>query len=575
MNRILFLVKNYIGFGHIRRTLLIADQIKALSPDVEIFFISQAKSLLLFQNTPYKVINFPFLQRLPNNACASVYAKLLNKIITDLHPTIVIEDTYPDEWYHSISGLQNIPKILILRRIDPIAFDDFRKEGFFSFYDRILIVHDREEFFAEHHLPKNVLLATLSDSFKFVGPVFHHPADSEITSVKEKYGRLGKKLIVVNAGAGGDHCDDAYCEKLFSNVYNISCRLLAQGVCDVHFVLITGPYFRAKYDASPLVTVIDYEPYLSALLKIADVAILRPGYNVTQEALAGNAKIILVPGVSYMESQNLYAQYLSNKYAGVQVSNYDDADSLYQLMEDFLNRGPAFRSDQVEIGQKEAARVILENSDINQQYQIWFQQSIGSRVFFLVGGIFSEFDFGDIEEDIINSILIINHNLEHYGSQSVVDLNELLASLNIGTFNQHQKTHTVFMDANAPINLTPELLITKGAQLLLYTKKTSFGVTASEWCQHYDPGKYGMLDIELYHFEVLPGYDLKSQLLYRVYKLLSKNKPISIYFDLSLLITAEEIKVFFRDLKEWLKMTNCNLLSLSQATNQFVTFHLA
>jgi len=575
MNRVLFLVKNYIGFGHIRRTLLIADQIRALSPDVEIIFISQAKSLLLFQNKPYKVINFPFLHRLPNNACASVYAELLNKIITALHPTIIIEDTYPDEWYYSLSGLQNIPKILILRRIDPIAFDDFRKEGFFSFYDRILLVQDREEFLAEHHVPQCVLLATLSDTFRFVGPVIHHPSDTEIISAKEKYGRLDKKLVVVNAGAGGDHFNDAYCEKLFSNVYNISCRLLEQGVSDVHFIFITGPYFRANYVDSTIVTIIDYEPYLSALLKIADVAILRPGFNVTQEALAGSSNIILVPGVSYMESQHFYAQYLSKKYPGVQVGNCDDINSLYQLIEDSLNKGPAFRSDQIEIGQKEAARAILDDSEINKQYHKWLQQCTGSRLFFLIGGIDHEFNFGKIEEDFINSIPIINRNFEQYGSQSVVDLNVLSDYCNIDLLKQRQKPTTVFMHSTAPINLTPETLITMGAKLLLYTKKTSFGVMASEWCQHYDPGKYGMLDIELYHFEVLPGYDLKPQLMYRVYKLLSKENPISIYFDLSLLVTREEIDAFFKDLREWLKTTGCNLLSLSQATNQFVKTHLA
>src|SRR5579859_4958769 len=131
MQRVVFLVQNGIGFGHIRRTLLIAEQIRLLDPNVEVIFISQANSLLLFQMSPFRVINFPFLHRLPNNAAEHVYRTLLCEILANLKPTIVVEDTYPDQWYLSVPALQDIPKILIMRRIDPLAFDEFRRQGYF------------------------------------------------------------------------------------------------------------------------------------------------------------------------------------------------------------------------------------------------------------------------------------------------------------------------------------------------------------------------------------------------------------------------------------------------------------
>src|SRR5690349_4622174 len=136
--KVLFLVKNYIGFGHIRRCLLIARELLRVDVNLEVLFISQAKSVNLFIESKFKVINFPYLEMLPTNALAGTYKALLDNLVEEINPDLVVEDTYPDDWYINIPSLKNVPRLLILRRIDPISFDDYRTKGYYSLYQRIL-----------------------------------------------------------------------------------------------------------------------------------------------------------------------------------------------------------------------------------------------------------------------------------------------------------------------------------------------------------------------------------------------------------------------------------------------------
>ncbi len=579
MNRILFLVKNYIGFGHIRRTVLIAEQIKALSPDIDIIFISQAKSLLLLQNTSFKVVNFPFLHRLPNNAIASVYETLLNQIIVNLNPTLIIEDTYPDEWYLSVPALQNVPKVLVLRRIDTLSLNNFRREGYFSLYDRVLVVQDREEFFADKPLPENDLLIRLSDIFRFVGPIFHLPTDDEINHVKRKYARQSEKLIVVNAGAGGDHFNDAYCERLFISVNKVARRFLDQCINPPHFVFVVGPYYRGTQPGQcSNVTVIDFEPNLSALLHIADVAIIRPGYNVTQETLAGSARAILIPGVSYMESQHLYVEYLAKKCDRVRIGNYDKPNLLFDLVKELLEiRSASYSGSRATPCQTEAARAIIEELANAEKPNAWVQRCEGVKLFLLVGNTSPKHaqNAWNLFRERIPKISLVAEQIEICDQPNVVNLDYFIQSSMIGSQSYLKELPVLYLQSTTVTGLTPKVLVDKGVRLLLYTSRTSFGAMAKEWCNHYNLRNYGMLEMELYHFQVMPSWDFQSQLSYRVSKLALKKNPVTIYLDLSLLTNWAEIDTFVNALSSWEHSISCCLLSLNQMVKLLACSQLA
>jgi hypothetical protein len=245
MRRIVFLVKNGVGFGHIRRCLLIAEQIRKLESGIDIVFVSQTSSLLQFESSGFRAINFPFLWRLPDNLSEYTYRRLLNQIMIELHPSLVVEDTNPDDWYLSLPALEDVPRMLLLRRIGPLSFDDYRQSGYFGAYDKVVLVQEESEFFHQKCVRESELLVRLSRIFEFTGPVFHQPTPLEIEEVAGRYDSDGVPLIVVNAGAGGEHLNEGYCERLFGAMREIAGRFLSKGTSG-HFVFVVGPYYMGR-----------------------------------------------------------------------------------------------------------------------------------------------------------------------------------------------------------------------------------------------------------------------------------------------------------------------------------------
>ncbi len=503
---------------------------------------------------------------------------LLNQIIADLKPNLVIEDTYPDEWYLSVPALQNVPKILVLRRIDPLSFDKLRREGYFSLYDRILAIQDRNEFSAETHLPENTLLVKLSDIFRLVGPVFHLPTSEEIAHIKKKYNHPDKKLVVVSAGAGGDQFDDAYCEYLFTSMGEVAHRFLDLGE-NIHFVIVVGPYYRGIFPkSSSNITITGFEPYLSALLHVADVAILRPGYNVTQEALSGKARLIVVPDIfSYMESQHLYAEYLMRTYEGIWIGSHNDVNLLFNLTQKLLDKQAIHQlSNRLVPCQNKIAKAIIDELDSVEQLITWTQRCAGVRVFLLIGNVASEHRQNVIEslrkKDL--NVSLVNENPDECCFPEIVNLDFLIKISQIDAKEESEQFPILFLEARTPVSLVPETLVEKGARVLLYTNKSSFGFMASDWCDHYSPTKYGLLDIQLYHFQVMPGYDFQYQLSYRVSKLSIKENLVSLYIDFSLLTSWIEISLLITALSEWIHSTPCHTISPRQLVRLFTISQL-
>lgn len=90
MKKIVFMLQNGIGFGHFKLALTIS---KYMKDKCEISFITQAKSTMIFDNYDYKVYNFPMLYSLKSNNEILIMNNLINKLIEDIHPDLIIEDT--------------------------------------------------------------------------------------------------------------------------------------------------------------------------------------------------------------------------------------------------------------------------------------------------------------------------------------------------------------------------------------------------------------------------------------------------------------------------------------------------
>jgi hypothetical protein len=332
-----FLVKNGIGFGHIRRALLLAEAV-ASSGRLRPVVVSQASSLALYHDSRVRVVNFPLLHRVPSAIAEDFYTDVLNHLLDRLDPAVVVEDTYPDARYRRLPALADRPKVLVMRRLDGLSLDQIRQRGELSHYDRILIAQEEIDFRREGHSGETLAAVESSRRFAIVGNIACTPRPAEMAAVRREYAPDGAPLVVVNGGAGGDQMPDGYGHRLFHACRRIATTLAKEGNPAV-FVLVTGPYYAgAPLRPSRTVTVRRFEPRLPALLAAADVTVIKPGNNALSEALAGAARLILVPDQSFMEGLDEHAARIAARYGGA-VGRPDQA-SLEPLVRQALARPP-------------------------------------------------------------------------------------------------------------------------------------------------------------------------------------------------------------------------------------------
>ncbi|WLW55232.1 glycosyltransferase [Streptomyces sp. YU58] len=347
MKTVALLVKNGIGFGHLRRAVLIAEAMQKggrLKPVI----ISQASSLSLFKNTPVDVVNFPLLHRVSSAVAEDAYTAILDRLLDKLDPAVVVEDTYPDPRYLALPSLADRPRLLVMRRLDGASFDHLRSQGRFAAFDKVLIAQSRADFALEGHSGESAAAVECSGRFSFVGNLSYTPTPEEIARTRAEYAPHGEPLVVVNGGAGGDQMPDGYGDQLFGACAQIAERLLTTGH-RARFVFVTGPYYAGRPLSETVnVTVRRYEPRLAALLAAAHVAVIKPGNNALSEALSGQAHLVLVPDVSFLEGLDEHASRVVDQYGG--ATSTADADVLEQLVREALDRLP--RTERPEANQE-------------------------------------------------------------------------------------------------------------------------------------------------------------------------------------------------------------------------------
>lgn len=337
MRNVVFLVKNGIGLGHLRRALILAEALLDAG-QFQPVIISQANSLALLADPRVPVVNFPLLHRVPSAIAEDWYTDVLDHLLMELDPAAVVEDTYPDKRYASLGSLADRPRLLVLRRLDNASFDTIRITGAFGRYDQILIAQDEESFRREGHSTDTLAAVTQTGRFEFAGPIFRPATSGEVDAVRAQYAPDGVPLVVVNGGAGGDQMPDGYGDRLFHACATVAARLAAEDH-PARFIMVTGPYYAGRaLREQPNVVVRRYEPRLNALLAAAQVAVIKPGNNALSEALAGSAHLVLVPDVSFMEGTSEHAARVIAEYGGYVA--VPEAEVLEPLIREALVQPP-------------------------------------------------------------------------------------------------------------------------------------------------------------------------------------------------------------------------------------------
>lgn len=337
--KIIFMLQNGIGFGHFKLALNIS---KYLKDECEIFFITQAKSTRIFDDYDYKVYNFPMLYTLKSNNEILIINNLLNDLINEIQPDLVIEDTYPEDFYLNLPSLMNVSKVLLLNRLNSSEFENYYFNGILNQYKKIIVLKDKEYFINEITSKEVKLFSENSSRMIYLSGIYNEPTENIKKSVRNKYNLNNfEKNIVVNCGAGGWHIGSNVCESIFEKIINITNNLVEKNI-NIQTILVLGPYSdylqdKFKNIISNNIKIVDFETNLDALFNEVDLCVLRPGYNSTMEALAGNENILLLPGISYMEDQDIWCEELKSEY-GIDFLNVNNLEKLQEKIENLITK---------------------------------------------------------------------------------------------------------------------------------------------------------------------------------------------------------------------------------------------
>lgn len=337
MKKIVFMLQNGIGFGHFKLALNIAEYLKS---NHEIIFITQAKSTKIFDEYDYKVYNFPMLYTLKTNNEVLIMNKLLNNLIDSIKPDLVIEDTYPDDFYLNLPSLINVKKALILNRLDGAEFEHYYFSGIANQYQKIIVLKEKQDFMNELNSKEVINFANYSNRLVYYNGVFSQPNSNIKKHIIEKY-NIDKydKNIVVSCGAGGWHIGENVCETIFKEAI-CAVNSLSKNGLNVQLILILGPYsnyLKSKLAMKKNIKIVDFETNLDALFQVADLNVLRPGYNSTMEAISGGSNVLLLPGISYMEDQKDWCQELAKIY-GIDYLEVENISQLEKKIKKLLEK---------------------------------------------------------------------------------------------------------------------------------------------------------------------------------------------------------------------------------------------
>lgn len=436
MKKIVFMLQNGIGFGHFKLALTIS---KYMKDKCDISFITQAKSTVIFDNYDYKVYNFPMLYSLKSNNEILIMNNLINKLIEDIHPDLIIEDTYPEDFYMNLPATKNISKILLMNRLNSTEFENFFYNGVLNQYDKLIVLKEKDVFINEINAKEVKNYATYSDRIVYLNGVFNEPTEDVKKEVEKKYNLNNfEKNIVVNCGAGGWHIGNNICEKIFDKVIDVTNNLVKKGM-NVQSILVLGPYSKyleEKYKESinEHIRIVDFETNLDALFTKTDLVILRPGYNTTMEALAGKQNVLLLPGISYMEDQDVWCRELAEIY-GIDYINVDNLDNMDSKIEELLNNNKRTSAKPINNTKNVANEILntLTKNIKNKEVQICVNNLINGNALSLPKNVYNL-----TENKTIDSIPVLNMSdinfLDYPKYNSFIFVNDINLELNRKSF---------------------------------------------------------------------------------------------------------------------------------------------
>ncbi len=326
MKKILFYTANGIGLGHLRRTQLIAEELKKEKVEVILATSSLSPQVLgkFFDNF---VKIGPLSDKLLENPQKTLKTRLNNgKIFLNAlkknKPDLIVADFHLNSsftFYPLGYGLDNFPvqTVFVWRLGAPkeVIRDIKKEKEKLNYFKKIIIPHSLYEL--KDLYPFSFLKEIMLDSrFEICNPIFNKIDKDKINECRLKYNILNKDFFIVLASGGGGKLIRGNCEessKIIDNFLEIFPKLNKK-IPNLKVVIIEGPYSKKinkKFNNK--IKFVRFEENFLELINLSDLVISAAGYNTCNELIVNKKPSILFPLKRGGNEQIVRANYFEKK----------------------------------------------------------------------------------------------------------------------------------------------------------------------------------------------------------------------------------------------------------------------
>ncbi len=301
--RLLFYAINGVGLGHVRRLLLIAEEIRRKRPEAHILFLTNSAFPRMIEERGFPCVRIPndispaVRSHFPTTTLPSMlHDQLFLSLARNFSPdAIVFDSAWSGELLDSAKS-SGIKTALILRK--DTTEHMLRNLKAWDGFNLICVAHTEKEF-ASLGAPKRIISHLKKLGAVFAGPVV--PA-----------GQHGKKnaqspfRILVTAGGGGWPTT-----RQFLDAVGDGLRAVLKANHSISAEIVTGPLFKGTLNPLPGSTVHRYleNSELLSRMRQSHLAIAQAGYNTCNDLVAAGLPALLVPAQREIESQEERARY--------------------------------------------------------------------------------------------------------------------------------------------------------------------------------------------------------------------------------------------------------------------------
>ncbi len=322
--RLLFYAINGVGLGHIRRLVLIAEEVRRQSPDAHILFITNSAYPQIVEEKGFPCIRLPSpfsptvkshfsLKTIP----AELHDMLFLSALRTFSPDAMVFDGVWSEELLKACKANRIKTVMILRKSTNEHMAQMLER--WKAFDLVCVTHTGKEL-ELLGTTKDLLAGLKKMDVVLAGPVM--PLVESPEAAKDQGEDKEEFRLLVTAGGGGWPTTQGFLDA----VCNALKQLLSEHG-DISADVVTGPLFSGTVPELPRTQVHRYLENADMLRTMGEVslAIAQAGYNTCNDLVASQLPAILVPAPREIESQEERAKYFEEKGCAQVVDQEDSA----------------------------------------------------------------------------------------------------------------------------------------------------------------------------------------------------------------------------------------------------------